>query len=390
MVKLTLWLGFFLRLANAFVNGFYGPSFGAEDDAFGFHVNAVTFINQSLVMDPFVPHLLYSYVLGAFYSITTDSLFLGSALSVLAWLASALILVRIMRILSFKMSNQWRVMLIYALIPSSLMYTSVTLREPFQLLFFNLALYAALKIYFHRSISHWLVLFLAVVGMGALHGALFVTGIFMIVGTLFLLTARSRKGVSFGKVVLVSPIVILGLFYGFLLFANIFTYGERIILEGLSVATQAYQEGTMSTVQRANYRADIVEISGLGGLIISIPSFLFQYLFEPMPWKISSIVDVVALLENMLRFWLIWNALKYLVGTYRNKPMFVTRNVFGNGKFIFFMFLTYLTTETIWSLGTTNWGTSTRHHIPSLGLLLVAGFAYRNVTSPKYNRSHKS
>ena len=390
MVKLTLWLGFFLRLANSFVNGFYGPSFGAEDDAFGFHVNAVTFINQSLVMDPFVPHLLYSYILGIFYSITTDSLFLGSALSTLAWLVSAFILVRIMRILSFKMSNQWRVMLIYALIPSSLMYTSVTLREPFQLLFINLALYAALKIYFHRSISHWLVLFLAVVGMGALHGALFASGIFMIVGTLFLLTARSRKGVSFGKVVLVSPIVILGLFYGFLLFANIFTYGERIILEGLSVATQSYQEGTMSTVQRANYRTDIVEISGLGGLILSIPSFLFQYLFEPMPWKISSIVDVVALLENMLRFWLIWNALKYLVGTYRNKPMFVARNVFGNGKFIFFMFLTYLTTETIWSLGTTNWGTSTRHHIPSLGLLLVAGFAYRNVTSPKYNRSHKS
>ena len=390
MVKLTLWLGFFLRLANSFVNGFYGPSFGAEDDAFGFHVNAVTFINQSLVMDPFVPHLLYSYILGIFYSITTDSLFLGSALSTLAWLVSAFILVRIMRILSFKMSNQWRVMLIYALIPSSLMYTSVTLREPFQLLFINLALYAALKIYFHRSISHWLVLFLAVVGMGALHGALFASGIFMIVGTLFLLTARSRKGVSFGKVVLVSPIVILGLFYGFLLFANIFTYGERIILEGLSVATQSYQEGTMSTVQRANYRADIVEIGGLGGLILSIPSFLFQYLFEPMPWKISSIVDVVALLENMLRFWLIWNALKYLVGTYRNKPMFVARNVFGNGKFIFRMFLTYLTTETIWSLGTTTWGTSTRHPIPSLGLLLVAGFAYRNVTSPKYNRSHKS
>jgi hypothetical protein len=390
MVKLTLWLGFFLRLANSFVNGFYGPSFGAEDDAFGFHVNAVTFINQSLVMDPFIPHLLYSYILGIFYSITTDSLFLGSALSTLAWLASAFILVRIMRILSFKMSNQWRVILIYALIPSSLMYTSVTLREPFQLLFINLALYAALKIYLHRSISHWLVLFLAVVGMGALHGALFVSGIFMIIGTLFLLTARSRKGVSFGKVVLVSPIVILGLFYGFLLFANIFTYGERIILEGLSVATQSYQEGTMATVQRANYRTDIVEISGLGGLILSIPSFLFQYLFEPMPWKMSSVVDVVVLLENMLRFWLIWNALKYLVGTYRNKPMFVARNVFGNGKFIFFMFLTYLTMETIWSLGTTNWGTSTRHHIPSLGLLLVAGFAYRNVTSPKYNRSHKS
>ena len=109
-----------------------------------------------------------------------------------------------------------------------------------------------------------------------------------------------------------------------------------------------------------------------------------------MPWKISSIVDVIVLLENMLRFWLIWNVLKYLVGSYLNKPMYVARNYFGNERFIFFIFLTYLVMETLWSLGTSNWGTASRHHVPSLGLLLVAGFAYRNVTSPKYNRSHKS
>ncbi len=277
-------------------------------------------------------------------------------------------------------------MLIYALIPTSLMYTSVTLREPFQLLFINLALYAALKIYFHRSNAHWLVLFLAVVGMGAMHGALLVSSTFVIVGTLFLLTSRNRKGVSFTKVVLVTPIVILCLFYGFLLFTSV----SHAMEDGLSVAVQTYQLGTLSVVeQRANYRTD-VEINGLGGLILSLPSFLFQYLFEPMPWKISSIVDVVALLENMLRFWLIWNALKYLVGSYLNKPKFVARNYFGNERFIFFIFLSYLVLETLWSLGTSNWGTASRHHLPSLGLLLVASFAYRNVTSPKYNRSHKS
>lgn len=386
MVKLTLWLGFFLRLVNAFVNGFYGPSYGASDDALGFHLWAVEY-SQNLVFDVFVIGNIYAYFLGIFYFITTDHLFLGSALSALGWLASAFILIRIMRILSFEMSNQWRVMLIYALIPSSLMYTSVTLREPFELLFVNLALYAALKIYFHRSIAHWLVLLLAAVGMGALHGALLASSIFMIVGTLFLLTSRNRKGVSFIKVVLVTPIVILCLFYGFSLFTSI-SYGGRME-DGLSIAVQAYQEGTMAAEQRANYRTD-TEINGLGGLILSTPSFLFQYLFEPMPWRISSIVDVVVLLENMLRFWLIWNALKYLVGTYRNKPMFVARNVFGNGRFIFFIFLSYLIMETIWSLGTTNWGTGIRHHLPSLGLLLVASFAYRNVTSPKYNRSHKS
>ena len=276
-------------------------------------------------------------------------------------------------------------MLIYALIPTSLMYTGITLREPFQLLFINLALYAALKIYFHRSNGHWLVLFLAVVGMGAMHGALLVSGVFIIIGTLFLLTSRNRKGVSFTKVVLVTPIVILCLFYGYLLFTTV----SHAMEDGLSVAVQTYQEGTMALDQRANYRTDN-EINGLGGLILSLPFFLFQYLFEPMPWKIGSMVDIVALLENMLRFWLIWNALKYLVGSYLNKPMFVAHNYFGYERCILFIFLSYLVIETLWSLGTSNWGTATRHHLPSLGLLLVASFAYRNVISSKYNRSHKS
>ena len=390
MVKLTLWLGFFLRLVNAFVNGFYGPSYGASDDALGFHLNAVEH-SQNLVFDGFVIGHIYTYILGIFYFITTDSLFLGSALSALGWLASAFILVRIMRILSFEMSNQWRVMLIYALIPSSLMYTSVTLREPFQLLFVNLALYAALKIYFHRSIAHWFVLLLAAVGMGVLHGALLASGIFIIVGTLFLSASRNRKGVSFIKVVLVTPIVILCLFYGFELFMSLTSYGDRLD-DGLSAAVQVYQEGTLSDAYdaRANYRTEVAVNNGLGGLILSLPSFLFQYLFEPMPWNISSIIDVVALLENMLRFWLIWNALKYLVGTYLNKPMFVAHNAFGNRRFYLFIFLSYLLIELLWSLGTSNWGTASRHHVPSLGLLLVVGFVYRNVMSQKYNRSHKS
>jgi len=221
-----------------------------------------------------------------------------------------------------------------------------------------------------------------------MHGALIVSGIFIIAGTLFLLTSRNRKGVSFTKVVLVSPIVILCLFYGFSLFTSITSYGDRLG-DGLGAAVQIYQEGTMALEQRASYRTDI-EINGLGGLILSLPSFLFQYLFEPMPWKISSIVDVVAVLENMLRFWLIWNALKYLVGSYLNKPMFVAHNAFGYERCILFIFLSYLLIESIWSLGTSNWGTASRHHLPSLGLLLVMGFAYRNVISSKYNRSHKS
>jgi len=46
--------------------------------------------------------------------------------------------------------------------------------------------------------------------------------------------------------------------------------------------------------------------------------------------------------------------------------------------------------EGIWSLGTVNWGTSIRHHLPALGLLLVVGFSYKNLTLLKFNQSNNS
>ena len=106
-----------------------------------------------------------------------------NALSVLGWLLSAFILVRIMRILSFDISSQKKVMLAYVFLPSAVMYTSITLREPFELLFINLAIYAALKIYCHKSAIHWLILGVAVTRMGALHGALLASAIFILIGT---------------------------------------------------------------------------------------------------------------------------------------------------------------------------------------------------------------
>jgi len=383
LLTLWIWTGFFLRLSNALVNGFLGGSFGAGEDAHGFHMSAVEH-SKDLVFDGFVTGWIYSYILGVFYFLTTDSLFLGSALSVLGWLVSAFILVRIMRILSFDMSSQWKVMFIYSFLPSSIMYTSITLREPFQLLFVNLAIYAALKIYNHRPAIHWLVLFGSVACMGALHGALLASGVFMIIGTLFILRSKNGKDTSIVKVFLITPVMIFFLYYSFLLFTSI-SYNMD---SGLATVVQSYQETLITYGGRALYRTEI-EINGLGSFILLMPYFLFQYLFEPMLWHMSSLVDVVALLENVLRFWLILNALKYLLGTLRRKPKFVASKLFWNRKFIFFIFLSFLIMESIWSLGTTNWGTSIRHHLPSLGLILLASFAYQNVTTLKCNRSNK-
>ena len=358
-VRTAIWIGLFLRLFVAIWNGFFGPSFGAEADAEGFHLVALEYA-QNPTLDKFIIGWIYAYVLGLFYYLTTDSLFLGSVLSCFAWLASAGLLVKIMRLLSIDKSQQSKAMLIYALLPSSILYTSVTLREAYQLLFVNLAVYSTFKIYLNKSSKHWLVMFCAVIGMGVLHGALFAFGLFIVAATLVLLNLYGLKKFSLVKLAFAVPLVALIVFYGLSLFTSV----SYKLDDGLGMAIQTYQLGSLGTDARAHYK-DGVEISGVAGLLTFIPIAIFQYLFEPMPWRISSAMDIGLMFENILRAWLIWKAWTGL----RNMPVPRRRPVL-------FVFLSYLTLETIWSLGTVNWGTAVRHHIPSMGLLMIAAFAY--------------
>lgn len=359
MLRTAIWIGFFLRLLVAIWNGFWGPSFGADQDAFSFHLVASDYANN-LEIDEFQIGWIYSYVLGVVYHLTTDSLFLGSLLSCVAWLASAGLLIKIMRLLSFDKSNQFKAMLIYALLPSSILLTSVTLREPYQLLFVNLAVYSALKIYLKKSYVHWLLLFSAAAGMGILHGALFALGVFIVVATLILLALRGRVGISLAKLIFASPLAALILFYGLSLFTSV-SYN---LDEGLAAGVQSYQQGALNIDARTHYKGS-VEINGVAGLLLFVPVSLLQYLFEPMPWRISAASDIEALFENILRAWLIWKA---CVGL---------RKIPAQGRRpVLFVFVSYLVVETIWSLGTINWGTAARHHIPSVGLLVIAAFAY--------------
>ena len=60
-VKLTLWLGFFLRLGIAFFNGFVGPTYGSSDDALGFHFMAANY-SQNLAIDVFAISHIYVYI----------------------------------------------------------------------------------------------------------------------------------------------------------------------------------------------------------------------------------------------------------------------------------------------------------------------------------------
>ena len=237
-------------------------------------------------------------------------------------------------------------MLIYALLPSSIIMTSITLREPYQLLLVNLGVFAALKIYWNKSLMHWLTMFFSVYFMSFLHGGLLVFGLFIFISTLILL-ARRRYASGFNKIKLVflAPIFFLIVIMGGEAFINSsINYGD--LREGLAVGIESYQKGGIQANfnSSASYR-DTIKIKNNFDLILFIPTSLFQYLFEPMPWRAGRPQDIALLLENLLRAYLIWKGwtgLRRASGKMKNAMLFI--------------FISYFAIEVIWAQGTMNWG----------------------------------
>lgn len=362
-------IGFVLRIVVAFWNGFWGPSFGAEGDAASFHFWASEYAHNpaSSDMRDFGVGWIYTKVLGIVYSMTFDSLFIGSVLSCIAWLISAQILYNCLRIFSVDRDMRNKIMWVYSLLPSSIMYTAVTLREPYQLLFVNLAFYAIIKIYYHKVNGHWVTLCVALYCLASLHGALMFFSIFLFAGSLVVVYMRLKKGLmqsNIIKIVLLVPVMLLGLWYGFSKFSNNSNNQSFDLSQGVVSAVETYQQGSLGTDARANYKSDIQLVS-TSELMLFIPVSLFQYLFEPLPWHISAVSDIIAVIENILRGWLIWNSIKVL----KYAPSY-------QRKVVLFAIFYYFLLEMIWANGTINWGTASRHHIPALGLLLFSAYAF--------------
>lgn len=357
MIYIILFVGLFIRIVVAIWNGFFGPSFGADVDAIGMH-NCAIGVAQELNYDEFqIGTVPYTNFLGTIYYYFTDSLFLGSIISCFAWFYSAIILQKCLKVCSINKKSQIFALLIYSFLPTSLMWTSVTMREPFQLLFLNISLYSSLKIFYQNHLRWWCCLVLSCIGMGLLHGALLAYSVF-IVSTLIFLKSLNGNKQSYIKILFILPIIVLIFFLGLLLFESISYKLEN----GLIEAIVNYQLGGMSADARTQYKSNI-EINGLLDLIFFFFVSLFQYLLEPLPWKISSEIDIVILIENFIRIILFWNIFCYLNFKANNQK-----------KICIFILVAYLLVETIWSIGTISWGTAARHHLPSLGMLILIGF----------------
>ena len=86
-----------------------------------------------------------------------------------------------------------------------------------------------------------------------------------------------------------------------------------------------------------------------------------KYNLEPIlsPQKINT-KDIVLIFENLVRssIYIVIFVFSFNINNLKN-------NIYVA------ILLVLLFTEMVWSLGTNNWGTASRHHIPSAGLILI-------------------
>jgi hypothetical protein len=356
MIRFILFFGFLLHVAVAIWNGFFGPSLGAEGDALNFHNEAVYYANQ-LGSFQFRTGWIYSYFLGFLYKIFSNHIFFGSMVSVFAWYISALYFIKTMNLLNFEHNKIIYALILFCIWPSALLNSSVTLRESFQGLSIMIILFSSISIFKNRNIG-WATLFLGMALGSVLHGSLLV---FSAAVALFVFYSflQIRLGASLAvRIVVTFLIGAPAIFLAYTLFGDI----AYDVDDGLVTAVQSFNERASAINARATYREEVYFPSILSFMLF-LPVAFFQYMMEPLPNRIGSMGDAVLFMENLVRIALLYVA--FAVSFRLNKKSQAVHR---------FILLSYIAICLIWSIGTVNWGTASRHHAPGLGLLLVAAF----------------
>ena len=362
---IIIFSGFLLRIALIIYNIEIATLPGADADAVHFHEEAqrynIYLDTKDLLSGYKWDHAvgwIYAPFLGYFYNLFgTDSMYFSGLLSCFVWFLSALVFRKIMLKINYEKKKINLAILVYTfLIPTSIIYTAITLREVYMLLFFNLFALSLVNIYYKSDIKKILL------------------DSIIILFTLFFLLTLHKGNLYF--FVIFTPLMIIyyyinkftiskktlfGLLIFIVFFLDYYGYGE-IIFDTI----KNYQLGHFNIFpDRATYYTrDGIQNMDYGPITIFIYAFknFFYYFTEPAIYRIGNFKDVVLFCENTIRLILLVIIIKKSLLRFNNKILFI-------------IFLTMaILMEGIYAQGTVNWGTASRHHVPIMGIFILLTF----------------
>jgi hypothetical protein len=250
------------------------------------------------------------------------------------------------------------IVLFFGLLPSAMIYRSMTLRESWQALFFLLFVYWAIRLWKRTSILNGSFLLMSGFCMSILHLGLANYVVYLVVISVYWSIAGRKKNVRWAR-------HLRFLFTGILVVCVILLaqkLGWFMSIEQAFEITARMRESLLIHYDVRTVYGFTLDTSSVYGLVTTIPMIFIQYMFAPFPWQAENAMDVCALLESMLRFALFFFAIS---SWWRSS---------GEARSCYsFLFIAFLGMELVWALGTVNWGTAIRHHIPGYGVFVLLG-----------------
>ena len=300
----------------------------------------------------------YAQFLHIVYSTFGPSHFLGCQVSNIFFSMALMIQVQLLVFLGYRQTLP-KLILVFGLLPSCVLNTSVTLREAAQMFCYLAIALVLVRTCREGFTSRTLLLIPVSLMLVNLHqgmAALVVTVIPLSLA--FALQARPA--------VLASLLIVM--FSGGILVKDkvLEALSEKsATLQHLSAGNVEYFEKYAENVGESRTSFGVsLDLSSPGGALKTAPRVIFYYLFSPLPWQIRGMLDLVGTFESALRIALC----VFAVQTLRQSSGSARREQFLLG-FLFFVI------EIAWAVGTSNWGTALRHRLVAWGILVAIGGA---------------
>jgi hypothetical protein len=363
---LIIILGFILRIILSTLDYNFQILSQSQFDSLSFHLEAVKFSNfltnnelKDLVNYNWRIGWVYSALIGSLYYLFTPSILLGSYTSCIFWFLSAIVFRKVLIQLKIDNSKINICLIFYTfLLPTSIIYPSIILRESLMLLLANLIILIAINFKITKKKKKMIIFVFC----------------FLIILPLFAMLHRANIIIS---IIALSLIVIFyikkkirinNLIFFIIIFITSVVLIQNGVTEKIFIEIINYQKGHffVYNYDRAAYYS-IEDIYtpldySLKNLIILIMKNTLNYFIQPSFTNITSIKDLILSIENLIRLALVIFILNNLNFNIRNKPI------------ILWCFTIFLLNEIIFAQATVNWGSASRHHLTVMGYLLLASF----------------
>ncbi|TLQ39888.1 hypothetical protein FEZ33_09980 [Ruoffia tabacinasalis] len=372
--KLIFILSYILRVIVMFFdlygrNIFILPNSGSDSEMY--YKNA-ELISKNIILLGETNGGLYSDILGVIYYFIGPNRIVGQYINVLAGLSVLFIIKKIADLIVDKKRIKQLTLILLAIFPTSIIMSSIFLREIFPTLFFSSSIYFFIKWFKEGSKMDMFFSFIFLGFSSAFHSGI----IGSIVGYMFAFLFYERKINKFKfSVTTITTFAFISAFL--IVLINLFGDSLFIKFQNVENIEDIYKVATPYGRGDSAYLVG-VEVNSLLDFLIYSPIKSIYFLFSPLPWNWRGFTDIITFLTDsclyLISIVLFFKEYKQLK---TNKPLIVV------------LFIIILGGAFVFGTGVSNAGTAMRHRQKMSPLFLILLMLLMNSSNSKGNKNIK-